>query len=107
MLSYALSYAFNQIDQHETNIITINQDNLERKMFKNVPNIASKIFFDAGWARTPGHGQMYGKKYIESSLDELVRMYDDGVSNVSTRVGPSRMLEKLKMNIPGRLFCKL
>lgn len=59
--------------------------------------------FDAGWARRPRNGQLYGKKYISKYTQDIVQMFQDGVDDISKRRGPNRIREVLLKRYPGAL----
>jgi hypothetical protein len=53
-----------------------------------------------GWAIRPPKGKMYGAKYVKLYAGEILEMFVCGEKNTSEKLGPSRMLEKLKMKHP-------
>ncbi|KAE8975172.1 hypothetical protein PF011_g24583 [Phytophthora fragariae] len=55
-----------------------------------------------GWAIRPPKGKMYGAKYIKLYTGEILEIFVCGEKNTSEKLGPSRMLEKLKVKYPNR-----
>ena len=102
LLQFALAYAFDTMDQHDIDIVNASEERIESRVFGSLPYIDTEVF-EAGWASTPPHGRMYGRKYIEPFKDDIVKMYTEGVKDSSRRLGPGRMLEHIRRKNPGRL----
>jgi hypothetical protein len=102
LVHYAMSYAHERIDQHDCEIINM-RDQGSESLVDRVPTTIPGMHFHAGWAQTPGHGRMYGTKYIEPFKEDIAEMFQTGFHDKSARMGAGRMLEKLRQKYPGRL----
>lgn len=52
--------------------------------------------FPPGWAKRPGHGKMYGKKYIEDYKPILKTLFEIGEQDRSRKMSASRMLQSIE-----------
>ena len=100
---YALSYAYGRIDQHEFNIIMIRDKDSDKGKLGELLEAPTDLDLTAGWAHPPRHGKMYGRNYIEPFKEDIARMFNAGSDDKAFRMGPARMLEKLKQQYPERL----
>ena len=59
-------------------------------------SIASEEVFEPKWAIRPGHGKMYGKKYILVYKDYLKELFELGERDPSKKMSAARMLESIQ-----------
>jgi hypothetical protein len=52
--------------------------------------------FPPGWAKRPGHGKMYGKKYIEEYKPFLRKLFETGEQDPSGKMSASRMVQSIR-----------
>jgi hypothetical protein len=94
--SFALRYAFNQVDQNNFEVISASSTD-QAEIFNCVPGhdhvVAS---FHGGWCCAKPHGQKYGKKYIGPYKQDVEQLFLEGCEDKSKRMGPGRMLNVLK-----------
>ena len=62
----------------------------------------TELDLTAGWAHPPRHGKMYGRNYLEPFKEDIARMFNARSDDKAFRMGPARMLEKLKQQYPDR-----
>jgi hypothetical protein len=99
----ALKYAYERIDQHDLGIIMICDKDSEKGLLGELLDAPTNLEMTAGWAHPPKHGKMYGRNYIDPFKDDIARMFNAGNDDKAVRMGPARMLEKLKQKYPDRL----
>jgi hypothetical protein len=75
----------------------------EKGLLGELLDAPTNLEMTAGWAHPPKHGKMYGRNYIDPFKDDIARMFNAGNDDKAVRMGPARMLEKLKQKYPDRL----
>ena len=52
--------------------------------------------FEPLWAVRPGHGKMYGKKYITDYKPFIKNLFEQGAQDESRKMSPSRMIQSIE-----------
>ena len=51
----------------------------------------SNFAIHPSWARRKGYGQLYGETYMDNYKDELIKMFNDGLSKSANKMNPGKM----------------
>lgn len=104
---FGLKYAIEHIDQYDSPFRIIQMCNYAEHnlaIFSALTDIQEyRNVLICGWACTPQHGKMYGKKYIGPFKEEILNMFLEGETDIAQRRGPGQMLEALMHKYPGRI----
>lgn len=104
MLSCAILYARDVVDQHEFEIVNSTTDVSSLQILAPVREIPhANVLFQPGWAKTRSHGKKYGRKYIQAFKQDVVDMFNAGKDDSAKKKGPGRMLAELRRRYPLRL----
>lgn len=103
ILTTAFRIAVERVHQPSFHVIQGSSNDDALKRLESIPMKRTGNFFQAGWARVPKQGHMYGRKYIKPFKPEIENMFEEGVRDKSKRLGPARMLQQLRIKHPGRL----
>ena len=103
LVHFALTYAYERIDQHDCGIIMNRDKDTDKGVLGGLLGGPTNLEMTAGWTHPPKHGKMYGRNYVDPFKEDIASMFNAGSEDKAIRMGPARMLEKLKQKYPDRL----
>ena len=102
MISYSIKKAISLQTSGEIAIIDARKENECATTQVIPPSFTMPTSFKPGWAVWPKRGEMYGRQYVSNYMDDINKLFNQGVNKSSEKNIPGAMLEVLQKTYPNR-----